>query len=131
MATKEIQESQQEQAIRAASQEKLLLPAKQLVHDLFMVRGITTEAVVSVLRDQYQIAVERKYWTWVKELRKYGDSLLSQKILDDHFPVPWTTKKPIQKNLYKRVQELEMDCMVKDVRLLTQDLPVAQGDAAS
>ena len=96
-----------------------------------MVRGITAEAVVSVLRDQYQIAVERKYWTWVKELRKYGDSLLSQKTLDDHFPVPWTTKKPIQKSVYKRVQELEMGCMVKDVRLLTQDLPVAQGDAAS
>ena len=131
MATKEIQESQQEQAIRAASQEKLLLPAKKLVHDLFMVRGITTEAVVSLLRDQYQIAVERKYWTWVKELRKYGDSLLSQKTLDDYFPVPWTTKKPIQKSVYKRVQELEMGCMVKDVRLLTQDLPVAQGDAAS
>ena len=82
-------ESKQEQAIRAASRRGQLIPGKELVKDLAATKNLTTEAVVSVIEGQYQIAVERQHWQWIKDIRRQLGFLLDSTTIDRFFPLPW------------------------------------------
>ena len=101
-----------------------------MVNDLAATRNLTTEAVVSVVEGQYQIAVERQYWPWVTDLRKQLGFLLDPSTIDQFFPLPWKENRGSrwQKPTTTRKDRSE-DGLVRDARLQSQDLPVTRQNA--
>lgn len=102
-------ESRQEQDIRAASRRGQLVPGKELVKDLAASKNLTTEAVVSVMEDQYRLAVDRQYWHWVKDTRRQLEFLLDRASIDKFFPLPWKDSQGSrrQKNSELRLQKTD------------------------
>ena len=125
-------QSRQEQDIRAASRRGRLLEPKTLIRKLSMVWQIDTETVISVLKEQYLIAKERKFWNWIRDLRRQSEFLLSSRDINAVFLLPW--KEPEGKRRAAKSKTIpednrSEDGIVKDVRTLDQDIPTFRADA--
>ena len=93
----------QEQDIRAASRRGHLLEPKALIRKLYMVWAINTETVISVLKEQCLIAKERKFWNWIRNLRRQSEFLLSPRGINAAFPLPCKEPQGRDKQLNPRL----------------------------
>ena len=73
--------------VEQATRDWILLDARELVY-LVAVAAHRVEEVAELMKGQYRLALERGYYTWVKEFRVRLDHIMDKRDIDHYFPSP-------------------------------------------
>ena len=73
--------------VEQATRDGILLDARELVY-LVAVAAHRVEEVAELMKGQYRLALERGYYTWVKEFRVRLDHIMDKRDIEHYFPSP-------------------------------------------
>ena len=73
--------------VEQAMRDGMLLDARELVY-LVAVAAHRVEEVAELMKGQYRLALERGYYTWVKEFRVRLDHIMDKRDIEHYFPSP-------------------------------------------